>query len=172
MTRVDRYRRDLDTLIGACIGRRLTSVVYGTIDGECTLADIATGVEWIGGEVLLTFEGREQIVVGWGENDGWNDHFSLAVQSKSTFSQGTLISLEATGTAEWRPLLGEPLLGATCRAGNSTPHALILRFGQSAIVLADGHQGSIGDGDDVVILPFERSDLSEVPETLWSAGAP
>ena len=171
MSRIKEFKRSLDDLLGSLIGQRLVSVVYRTIDGECTSSDVAAGVGWIGGEVQLTFESSSPVTVGWGENDGWSDHFSLAIGARSTFHPGTLVPFSANEAPEWSKHIGSVLLGARCSGANMTPHVLVLRFATGSVALADGRRNDIGDGDDVVVLPLERCDLSSMSEQLWSAGA-
>lgn len=172
MSRIKEFKRSLDDLLGSLVGQRLVSVVYRTIDGECTSDDVAAGVGWIGGEVQLTFESSSPVIVGWGENDGRSDHFSLAVGARSTFHPGTLVPFPANEAPEWCKHVGSVLLGARCSGANMTPHVLVLRFGTGSLALANGDGDEIGDGDDVVVLPLERCDLSPMSEQLWSAGAP
>lgn len=172
MPRIDEFKRSLDDLLGSLIGQRLVSVVYRTVDGECTSGDVAAGVGWIGGEVQITFESSSTVIVGWGENDGWNDHFSLAIGACSTFNPGTLVPFSANEAPEWRKHVGSVLLSARCSGTNMTPHVLVLGFTTGSIALADGYRSEIGNGDDVVVVPLERCDLLPMSVQLWSAGAP
>jgi hypothetical protein len=172
MSRIEELKSTLDDLLGGLIGQRLVSVVYRTVDGERTSGDVAEGVGWIGGEVQIAFESSPAVIVGWGENDGWSDHFSLAIRADSTFNPGTLVPFPANEAPEWSKHVGSVLVSARSSGSNMTPHVLVLTFTTGSIVLADGYRTEIGDGDDVIILPLERCDLSQMSEQLWSAGAP
>ena len=171
MGRFDEYVSELDRLVRSRVGKALESVIYGTIENSCTALDVKEGIGWIGGEARLLFDGASLLYVGWGENDGWPDHFSLAIQETSTFKPNTLVAFSASTSPEWAPHVGKPLLGAICHGNNGTPHALILRFPSGSIVLADGHELSMGDGDDIVIQPLELADITELSDVIWSAGA-
>jgi hypothetical protein len=171
MGRSEEYVSSLNDLVGTAIGRRLLSVVYRAIENECTTEDVAAGIGWIGGEIQLQFEGSDPFFIGWGENQGWSDHFSLAVQPTSTFLPNALVPFPADHTPEWSPHVGKNLLGVTCRGSSGSPHALIFRFPEGDVVVGDGYHTNIGDGDDVTILPVEKCDLTELTRVWWTSGA-
>jgi len=76
------------------LGRSLTSVTYAALEHEIGEArDLALSVVYIGGELILRFEGVEQpVVVTWAENAGWPDHFSIQVRRDSAFTLGALVN--------------------------------------------------------------------------------
>lgn len=172
MKRLDEFVANLEKLVAGSIGHSLSFVEYRTIQGECDTHQLASGVGYIGGEVRLGFGGMEPIFVGWGENDGWEDHFSLAVQSVTTFKPNALVTIPASAAPEWAPHIGNQLISASCRGVNNTPHALVFEFPSGGVILADGHENEIVDGDDLIILPLSACDIEIVPQLFWTSGAP
>jgi hypothetical protein len=56
-----------------------------------------------------------------------------------------------------------------CRGSNATPHTLILRFPEGAVIVGNGYETIPGDGDDVIVLPEDATDPTSLPDLFWRA---
>jgi hypothetical protein len=136
------------------IGVRLRRVVIRAFDGEIGDRDrFANPQLYIGGEVRLDFE-SQSVFVSWAENDGWPDHFSIGVRSKSLFIQdSTLVDWDVGDLEPWSECTGQRLLAARVFAIDETPHVVEFSFDGQSFWMADGREQAVGDGDDLLIRP-------------------
>ncbi len=169
---VNRLEDRITGALQALIGQRIAGVYYGTLQGEWldAPAELAREFLYIGGEVELHLENGASVVVTWDENAGWTDHFSVRVSKSSSFTEGSLVRVDATRSAIWRPLVEDLITdvevwgwgnmgGSAARAGDHareaavTPSVVIIRNRSSyGVVVASGQQERIGDGDDVLVM--------------------
>jgi hypothetical protein len=157
----------LNRTIGASLGRPLASVTYRTYEDTISHAAVSEGAGWIHGEVLLEFEHGLDLFLGWGENEGWPDHFSLLPSLTSTFEPGALADIRASEAPEWRAVIAQPLIAAEVLGRNGTPHVLVLRFPAGGVVISDGYEGDLGDGDQVMIHLLSEPQLATFTEVFW-----
>lgn len=143
--------------IESALGCALLGVTYWCLhhetDPEKTLA--AKFVH--GGFTEVRFQGSA-LLVSWAENARWTDHFSLGIEAgpaSRCVVEGYHEPFEAGGSILWIRNLGKPLRWARLLGWNATPHALELGFELGAVVVADGYEQPLGDGDDVVHWPAE-----------------
>ena len=163
------YADVLNRTIGASLGRPLADVTYRTYEETTPRAAVSEGAGWIHGEVLLKFESGMELFLGWGENEGWADHFSLLPSFTSTFEAGTLTDIRASEAPEWRSVIAQPLLAAEVIGQNGTPHALVLTFLTGGVVISDGYEDDLGDGDQILVHPLPEPQLEAFTEVFWRA---
>ena len=166
---LDSYITILNRTIGASIGRPVQEVIYRTYEDSTSRAAIAEGAGWLHGEVLLGFPGVPRLFIGWGENEGWSDHFSLLPSETSTFKLGTLADLAALDAPEWAAVQNQPLKSAELRGSNGTPHLLVLEFTAGGVVIGDGNNKDLGDGDQILVHVLPDPQMSEFHEVFWRA---
>jgi hypothetical protein len=162
--------RRLRAVVAPAVGRRLLGVTYWALVHECTAGEIAAGVGYIGGEVELAFDGVSPLLISWAENAGWENHFSIAVGSRSHFGSDALVPFPANAAPEWAPHVDAVLKRAECLGDASSPDALVFHFPSGAVLLADGQKNRIGDGDDLMVRPFSVADARQLPKCYWNSG--
>lgn len=152
------------------LGERLASVTYRCLEHEIVEEKKLEDPElYIGGELHLSFESGP-LILTWDENAGWNDHFSLYAGFETLFLPDANMRLwEASHLLPWANCVGKSLLKATVLGDFSTPHAVVFGFGDSVVVIADGSEKLIGDGDDLLIR--DERGLAEVKswEVMWKS---
>src|SRR5688572_4971141 len=135
MTRKKDFVASLQQVLGPALGSPLKSVVYRCIENGCDDKWIQETSLYIAGEIEVTFVAQPPVFIGWAENDGWRDHFSLFVDRQSSFKPDSLVSWDATKTPLWSAALDRPLKRLECRGSNATPHLLYLDFGLVRVIV-------------------------------------
>jgi len=161
----------LNRAVGGSLGRSMAEVFYRTYLETTPQAAVDAGASWMHGEVQLRFEDAPVLFLGWGENEGFGDHFSLLPSETSTYQPNTIVSLPALASPEWRSLRGSPLVEAQLLGANGTPHILVLRFTTGAVGIGDGYDREFGDGDQIIVHFLPDPQLVEFPEMLWRVSA-
>jgi hypothetical protein len=161
----------LNRTLGANLGRPIQDVVYRTYTQTTPTTGVAEGAGWMHGEVRLDLDDGAVLFVGWGENDGFPDHFSLRPSETSTYRPSTLVDLPAGQSPEWLSVRDQPLVGVELRGANGTPHILVLEFTRGAVAIGDGYDREFGDGDQILVHALPEPQLSEFPEVFWRASA-
>ena len=153
--------------LSGVIGARLRCVTLRTLPFEVSdESELADPLLYIGGELRLEFE-LQSVFVSWAENDGWGDHFSIAVRCASHFRADALCDLDVSELATWRERVGQPLVAARVFAIDGTPHLVALSFGGRWCWMADGSEERVGDGDDLLIRTGPVPDFDGAA-LLWS----
>ena len=137
----------LNRTIGASIGSVITDVIYRTYEETTPESAVSEGAGWMHGEVLLVFPNVPKLFIGWGENEGWPDQFSLHPSETTTYEPGRLVDLPALDAPEWLPVREQVLTTAELRGSNGTPHLIVLHFGSDGVVIGDGYDREFEDGD-------------------------
>lgn len=165
---------DLDrSVVGALekvVGRTLSEITVLALDGEIGSRDELTDPDlYIGGEVLLRFDGDQDLVVSWVQNHGWPVFCSIGGQGTSRFEPGALQDWDTSDLDPWRSCLGTRLLSARVLGCDETPHIVEFAFEGMNLWLGNGHQHEFGDGDDLLVRwNAARPDLSGW-EVMWSS---
>jgi hypothetical protein len=165
------YIEILRHTVGASMGKPIREVVYRTYEESTPSAVVAEGAGWIHGELKLAFEGSPNLFLGWGENEGFKDHFSLLPSKTTTFRPNTIVDIPALNAPEWQPLREQPLVAAELRGSNGTPHVLVLQFVGGAVAIGDGHGSEFGDGDQIIVHAMPDDQVLNFPEVFWRVSA-
>lgn len=112
-----------------------------------------------GGELELDF-GTTCVFASWAENEGWSDHFSIGVQRESWFLADALHDWDLSDMPPWSACVGRTFTSARILGFRGTPHVVELRFEDAALWVADGHEGHVGDGDDLLLRAGSVPDLA------------
>ncbi len=160
------------------LGKRLLAARYWPLKNEMTAGDLPGPWHYLGGEVELLFDGREPVRITWDENAGWAEHFSLRVHSSSSFMPDTLVLLDASDSAVWKPVIGTRVSSVEVFGFNNTPAVVVFRFEAGVVLVGVGYGSShkflFGDGDDVIVMTNDeataRGELNDM-QSLWRSPA-
>ena len=155
--------------VGERVGQELRSASYRCLRYEASASAIGEPDFYMGGELLLEFEGGP-LFVSWDENAGWRSHFSVRASTNPIFlPNADLESFDASLLAIWRPHIGSPLVASQVLGRDGTPYAVVLCFASGSILVGSSSRTELGDGDDVLVR--EASFLDRIPplDTLWSS---
>ncbi len=165
------YYDILNRSVANSLGRAVAEVFYRTYVENTPQSAVDAGAGWFHGEVQLQFEDAAVLFLSWGENEGFEDHFSLLPSETSTYDANTLVSLPALASPEWRLLRAQPLIEAQLLGANGTPHILVLRFTTGGVGIGDGHHRAFGDGDQILVHTLPDPQLVEFSEVFWRVSA-
>lgn len=143
------------------IGKRLVAARYWPLKSEMTVDDLRGPWHYLGGELELLFDDHEPLRITWDENAGWADHFSVQVVGSSAFVPDSLMLLDASASAVWKPVIGTAVRAIEVFGSNSTPGVIVVRFDTGAVLVGVGYGGSdkslYGDGDDVIVMTADEA---------------
>jgi hypothetical protein len=155
------------------VGKRLVAVRYWPLKFEMTAADLHGPWHYLGGEVEVTFEGLEPLRITWEESAMWGEYFSVQVARSSAFGPDSLVLLDASASAVWKPVIGE-VVSTVEVFGSNTPTVVVLQFHSAAVLVGIGQGSSrkflYGDGDDVIVMTADeataRGELNNL-QSMW-----
>lgn len=165
------YIELLNRVVRANLGKPIVDVVYRTYTETTSQSAIDDGAGWMHGEVRLHFDDGAVLFLGWGENEGFADHFSLRPSEVSTYRPNTLVDLPASGSPEWSEFRGQRLTGAELRGVNGTPHILVFDFPNGSVAVGDGYDRELGDGDQILVRKLPNPQVAEFGEIFWRVSA-
>ena len=108
---MDPLHRDIIQPMTDILGAKLTGVTYRPLQLECSADEIVDSGLYIGGEILLSFEGSHVTYFSWAERAGFESHFTLRVAHESFFTDGALVAFDASSTPLWKDIVGYTLGG-------------------------------------------------------------
>ena len=147
----------------------LSQVQYCCVENEATEEQILEKDFYSGGEIGLVFGNNYIVWVTWDENAGWEQTFSICALTDSSFNSGALTCLDANGVDLWKPCLGAVLTGFDVIGWKGAPDAIRLFFGKESVLLANGYEGRIGDGEDIFARPSTPPYLDGQESIIWSS---
>jgi hypothetical protein len=163
---LDDFTALLDRIVAPSVGRPVHDVVYWSYPEHISDQTVADGVGFIIGEVELVLASQRHLFLSWAEREG---DFSLALDSVPLYQTHTLSRFAALHAPEWCSFQGRPILSAELLGSDGVPHVLVLTFENGGVMIADGYEDEIGDGDHVIIRKLPEVELLRFPDVLWRA---